>query len=151
MKKGIFLVAITLIMVASLSLKAKAETCDPAFKKMEVYHCETTMVNDKEECFVWEKLSPATCEITGLMTKENNQYIVLIGPKEFSDYGYAWQCDQRLINGGLERNKFDPWFHPDYTMSKLKGLSDSDIFTKFNKDFSKLCCSFFQIVLGIRH
>jgi hypothetical protein len=152
LKRIVTMCAAFILCVTSFAQMAAALDCDPAFKGVEAYYCK---LGEKEYQMGFDKTSRTLCvehkkiDITGCdigpfdANDGSTAYIYLLGTKEqrenFSS-NFDIQCDNSKLkhhgaagvtSSGIWVSRFEGYMHPDYTLDKYPGMSNSDRSDKF--------------------
>lgn len=137
---------------------ALAQGCDPAFKSIEAYYCKEgkkefkvgLKTDERRVCVELKQLKIDGCDVEPVATMRTSQYIYFIGPKSAKSkfQSYKLQCDNEAENyrGGIHGGSFAGHLHPDYTIGKFPGESDSDRHERFIKDLEEQGKAFYGSV-----
>lgn len=129
-----------------LTKTAVAEDCDPAFQNIEAYYCKVGNKDFKiglktstyAICVEHKKLELNGCELS-FSGKDDDAVVYFIGTKAQGDKmsDFEWQCDPNQPWTGMRNSGFEGHLHPDYTIDKYPGESNSERDERFGSDLGK--------------
>lgn len=136
---------------------ARAENCDQSFKGVEAYYCKVGEVEyqqgfektSRTACVEHKKIDITGCDIGPFRANDaSTAYVYLVGTKEQRDKigDFKFQCDASKLkhfgaagvsSSGIWESRFEGYMHPNYTLDKFPGVSNSDRSDKFSTDLEK--------------
>jgi hypothetical protein len=146
MKKKVISLVLGMALIMAWAGIALAQDCDPAFKNIEAYYCKEgkkefkvgLKTDERTVCVELKQLKIDGCDVEPVATMRTGQYIYFIGPKgaksKFQSYKFQCDNDAGSYRGGIHGGSFEGHLHPDYTIGKFPGESNSDRARRFMED-----------------